>query len=132
MILEDKPLISEVVLSQQVAARIGEARASDAWAPASAGFEIHQTRSEIVQTLWIQIKTLSNFDRSKNDLPGLRQIEISYGFEDFEERNNFLHRNVLGYELDFEWKFRETLGYEFGSYLIGFLLGMLKFGWNLD
>jgi hypothetical protein len=35
MILKDKPLISEVVLSQQVAARIGEARASDAWAPAT-------------------------------------------------------------------------------------------------
>jgi hypothetical protein len=30
------------------------------------------------------------------------KIQIKYGIEGFEERDNFLHRNFLGFELDFE------------------------------
>jgi hypothetical protein len=35
-------------------------------------------------------------------------IEIKYGFEGFDVRNNFTYRNILRFELDFELKFRET------------------------
>jgi hypothetical protein len=31
-----------------------------------------------------------------------------YGFEGFEERNNFLHRNFFIFEMDIELKFREV------------------------
>jgi hypothetical protein len=30
------------------------------------------------------------------------KIEIKYGCEGFEERNNFLHRNFSGFEMDFK------------------------------
>jgi hypothetical protein len=29
-------------------------------------------------------------------------FEIKYGFEGFDERNNFLHRNVFKFEVDVE------------------------------
>jgi hypothetical protein len=35
------------------------------------------------------------------DLPKLKKIEIKYGFEGFEERNNFLHRNFFIFKMDF-------------------------------
>jgi hypothetical protein len=37
---------------------------------------------------------------SKNDLPELEKFEIKYGYEGFEERNNFIHRNFYRFELD--------------------------------
>jgi hypothetical protein len=49
-----------------------------------------------------QIQIPSNFDRFKKDLPKLEKIEIKYGCEGFEERNNFLYRNLFGCEMDFE------------------------------
>jgi hypothetical protein len=35
-------------------------------------------------------------------LPVLRKIEIKFGLEGFEERNNFLHRNFFRFRVDFE------------------------------
>jgi hypothetical protein len=42
---------------------------------------------------FIQIRP--NSVRSKQDLPDIKKIEIKYGFEGFEDRNNFLHRNFF-------------------------------------
>jgi hypothetical protein len=53
-------------------------------------------------------KLYSNFDRSRNDLPELENFEIKYGFEGFEERNNFLHRNFSRFRMYFKWKIREA------------------------
>jgi hypothetical protein len=62
-----------------------------------------QIRFEIeFQTNSNQIQILSNFDRSKKDLPWLKKIEVKYGCEGFEERNNFLHRNFSRLEMDFK------------------------------
>jgi hypothetical protein len=49
-----------------------------------------------------QIQILSNFNRSKKELPWLKKIEVKYGCEGFEERNNFLHRNFSRLEMDFK------------------------------
>jgi hypothetical protein len=38
-------------------------------------------------------QTRSNFILSKYDPPKLEKFEIKYGFEEFDERDNFLHRN---------------------------------------
>jgi hypothetical protein len=51
------------------------------------------------------LRNAPNFNRSKNDPPLLRKIEIKYGFDGFEEMNNFHHRNFF--------KFREVLEFEF-------------------
>jgi hypothetical protein len=50
----------------------------------------------------------SNFILSKHDLPKLKNFEIKYGFEGFDERNNFLRMNFSRFELDFKLKFRES------------------------
>jgi hypothetical protein len=45
----------------------------------------------------------------KKDLPELKKFEIEYGFEVFEERNNFLHMNVFRLEMYLElkiWEFK--------------------------
>jgi hypothetical protein len=36
------------------------------------------------------------------NLPVSKKIEIKYGFEGFEERNNFLHRKFFIFEMDFK------------------------------
>jgi hypothetical protein len=41
----------------------------------------------------------------KDGLPLLNKVEIKYGREGFEERNNFLHRNFFIFEMGFELKF---------------------------
>jgi hypothetical protein len=56
------------------------------------------------------VLTLTN---PKKDLPGFGKFEIKYGFEGFEERNNFLHRNIFKFKVNFEVKNREALGLEF-------------------
>jgi hypothetical protein len=48
----------------------------------------------------------SNLFLSKQDLPELEKIEIKYSFEVFDERNNFLHRNVFIFEMGFELKLK--------------------------
>jgi hypothetical protein len=42
------------------------------------------------------------------DLLKLEKIEIKYFFEGFDERNNFLHRNLSKFEMDFKIKNRES------------------------
>jgi hypothetical protein len=46
------------------------------------------------------IQIFLNFDRAKNDLSELKKFEIKYGCEEFEERNNFLHRNFFIFLMD--------------------------------
>jgi hypothetical protein len=55
-------------------------------------------------------QTCSNFILSKHDLPKLKKFGIKYGFEGFDERNIFLHRNLSRFEIDFKLKFREFQG----------------------
>jgi hypothetical protein len=43
----------------------------------------------------------------KRTFPSSKKIEIKYGCEGFEERNNLLHRNFIRYEMDFKSKIRE-------------------------
>jgi hypothetical protein len=50
----------------------------------------------------IQIRL--NFDGSKKDPPELEKFEIKYCFEGFDEKNNFLHRNLSRFEMDFKIK----------------------------
>jgi hypothetical protein len=38
----------------------------------------------------------------KDGLLLLEKFQIKYGMEGFEERDNFLHRNFFGFELNFE------------------------------
>jgi hypothetical protein len=40
-------------------------------------------------------------------LPELKNFEIKYGFGGFEEMNNFLHRNLIRFEMNFELKIWE-------------------------
>jgi hypothetical protein len=46
----------------------------------------------------------SNFILSKHDLPRLQKFEIKYGFEGFDEGNNFIHMNFSRFEMDFKLK----------------------------
>jgi hypothetical protein len=68
-----------------------------------------------------------NFDQSKKGLPRVKKIELKYGFEGFEERNDFLHRNFFRFEVDFERTFREASRFEFQYNLLEFLLGIFNF-----
>jgi hypothetical protein len=38
----------------------------------------------------------------------LDKFKIKYGYERFEDRNNFLHRNFSRFEMDFELKIWES------------------------
>jgi hypothetical protein len=42
----------------------------------------------------------------------LKNFQIKYGIEGFEERNNFLDRNFFKFEADFEGKFTEASRFE--------------------
>jgi hypothetical protein len=42
------------------------------------------------------------------DLFEIKKIGIKYGCEGFDVRNNFPHRNFLGFLMDFELKIREA------------------------
>jgi hypothetical protein len=52
-----------------------------------------------IQTNFNSLQTLTN---QKNDVTLLGKIEIKYGFEGFEELNNFLDRNFFRFNLGFE------------------------------
>jgi hypothetical protein len=60
-----------------------------------------QTRSNLFQIIL-------NLLHSKKGLIKLKFFEIKYGFEDFAEINNFLHRNFFKFEMGFELKFGEV------------------------
>jgi hypothetical protein len=51
-------------------------------------------------------QTISNFIRSKKDLPELEKFEIKYGFEVLDKWNNCTYRNFLRFKKDFELKNR--------------------------
>jgi hypothetical protein len=53
-------------------------------------------------------QTHSNFIRSKQDLPKLKNFEIEYGCQGFDVRNNFSYRNFLIFETGCEPKIREV------------------------
>ncbi len=40
----------------------------------------------------------------KRVLPWFKKFEIKYCFKGFDERNNFLHRNLSRFEMDFKIK----------------------------
>jgi hypothetical protein len=46
------------------------------------------------------------------DLPHHENFEIKYGYQGFEIRKNFPYRNLLKFVMEFEWKIRETLGFD--------------------
>jgi hypothetical protein len=54
------------------------------------------------------IQTHSNFILSRQDLPRIDFFKIKYGFEGFDERNNFLYRNFSRFKMYFKLKFRES------------------------
>jgi hypothetical protein len=60
----------------------------------------------------LKIRTKPNWFCSKSDLPRLKKFQVKCGFEVFQIRNNFPYRNFFRFEADFEWKFREVLGFE--------------------
>jgi hypothetical protein len=64
-------------------------------------------RGHTVQTVFKferfkNIQTFSNFDRSQFDLSELQKFGITYGFEDLERMDNFLHRNFFTFGRDLE------------------------------
>jgi hypothetical protein len=82
---------------------------------ATGGPEQHST-GEVVQQYFEQIpnsnvsnklQTVSNFGLLEKYFPGLREIEIKYGFEGLEEMN-FFHRHFLRLGMDLELKFKEV------------------------
>jgi hypothetical protein len=65
------------------AVRVEESGAADRWA------------------LQLQCGAAMKLDQSKTDLRVVKKFEIKYGYEGFEERNNFLHQNLFRFEMDF-------------------------------
>jgi hypothetical protein len=51
--------------------------------------------------LQLQCGAAMKLDQSKTDLRVVKKFEIKYGYEGFEERNNFLHQNLFRFEMDF-------------------------------
>jgi hypothetical protein len=60
-------------------------------------FKLISNQFKLIQTF----QNRSNFDRSKKYLLGLKNFKIKYGFEDFKEINNFIHRSYFKFEVDF-------------------------------
>jgi hypothetical protein len=52
------------------------------------------------------LQTHSNLIRSKRYLLEFEEFEITYGYEGFDERNNFSYRNFSRFERKFELKLR--------------------------
>jgi hypothetical protein len=75
----------------------------------------------IVSLLFIPIisKRLE-LNQLKDELPVLQKLQIKYDFEDFEVRNNFPDWNFPKFELEFELKFEEALGFEIQQNLVEF------------
>jgi hypothetical protein len=82
--------------------RGGGERAADLWAPTTVPrgltFKMIQTKIQMVPN---KFKNHSNSNRCRKDLPGIKN-EIKYGWEGFEEKNNFLHRNFFSFEMNFK------------------------------
>jgi hypothetical protein len=80
-----------------------EWRGAERWARGygAPGLNPYQTGQRNQTILNLNFSTRSNFDRSKKVLSVVKKIKIKYGFDIFEERNNFLHRNFK-FKVDFE------------------------------
>jgi hypothetical protein len=68
-------------------------------------FNRFQNQFKLIRTISKPFK----FDRLKKDLPKIKKFEIKYGFEGFEEWNNFIHRNVFRLEMFVELKIWESM-----------------------
>jgi hypothetical protein len=93
--------------------RIGKNRGGretvDRWGPVTVlAIQIKSNRSKTIQTNLNSNQTRSNFILSKLDLHNLKKFETKYCFEGFDERNNFLHRNLSRFEMDLKLKFKES------------------------
>jgi hypothetical protein len=87
----------------------GGREAADRWGPITMlAIQIKSNRSKTIQTNLNSNQTRSNFILSKLDIQKLEKFEIKYCFEGFDHRNNFLHRNLSRFEMDFKLKFRES------------------------
>jgi hypothetical protein len=62
---------------------------------------------KILNTIW------TDFLLSKDGLTELKKIQIKYGDEGFEIRNNFYYCNVSRFRIEFELKFRGLLWVKF-------------------
>jgi hypothetical protein len=52
--------------------------------------------------------TTLNLNQPIGDLPKLEKFQIKYGFEGFDERNNFPYRKFPRFVMDCELKFKEA------------------------
>jgi hypothetical protein len=89
---------------------VGEARGeADRWIPAIVPWFQYRFKSgKLIQTRSNIYKKISNLVQSKKDLSKLKQFEIKYNFEGFNERNNFPYMNSLRLEMDLELKIWES------------------------
>jgi hypothetical protein len=75
------------------------------------GPTVEREREPTDRWAWLRkskCKTDSNLTLSKTSLPWLEKSKIKYGCEGFKEGNNFLHRNLLRFEIYFELKIWEV------------------------
>jgi hypothetical protein len=79
----------------------------DRWARAGKRKERKRKENRINSNLKLKLQIYSNFIRSKHNLHGLQIFEIKYGWKEFETRDNFSYINILGFDMDFELKFRK-------------------------
>jgi hypothetical protein len=87
----------------------GPVGGADMWGPAVRGRGREwQVGPAAIQVKFEIIQILSNLVRIKTSLPELENFEIKYAFGGFEEMNNFLHRNFIRFEMNFEVKFWEV------------------------
>jgi hypothetical protein len=68
-----------------------------------------QVGPAVIQIKFEIIQIRSNLVRIRINLPKLENFEIKYGFEGFDERNNFIPRNFSKFEMDFKLKFKESI-----------------------
>jgi hypothetical protein len=82
---------------------------TDVWAPwpqCQRFKPIH--RGSTVSNDFKSIQNYLNLIQPKTDLPKLQKFEIKYGFDGFDERKNFLHRDFSRFKMNFKLKFRES------------------------
>jgi hypothetical protein len=79
----------------------------DRWARAGKRKERKGKENRINSNLKLKLQIYSNFIRSKHNLHELQIFEIKYGWKEFETRDNFSYINILGFDMDFELKFRK-------------------------
>jgi hypothetical protein len=75
----------------------------DRWAPATvrAAVNRYSNRFEPIQTV-SKISKPNKLQLIQKGPSRAQKIDVKYGVEGFEERNDFLHRNFLKFKVDFE------------------------------